>query len=275
MYVAGKILGALIGFLAGGPIVAALGAVVGHFFDQALKGLVTEDENGEFTPNNQAEAPRGVSPTEFSRTLFTMAGVLAKADGRVCEAEIMQAQHLFSHLELNATQRKQAIDWFKAGSKDDSNWQDELSALSDSMGPQSELREVFLSFLISIALADQELHVKEQVLLNQVANLLGYSDADFAKLLASVQAQQRFEQQEAGVEPGQSELDLAYQALGVSSEDSPQEIKRAYRRLMSQYHPDKLIAQGVPEAMLKMATEKAQEIQAAYDLIKKHTGKGG
>jgi DnaJ like chaperone protein len=59
----------------------------------------------------------------------------------------------------------------------------------------------------------------------------------------------------------------------VSETLSDQEIKRAYRKLMSQYHPDKLIGQGLPEDMLEVATEQAKEIQVAYDLIKKHREK--
>jgi DnaJ like chaperone protein len=64
-------------------------------------------------------------------------------------------------------------------------------------------------------------------------------------------------------------LDDAYKALGVSKDSSDAEIKRAYRKLMSQYHPDKLIGQGMPEDMIAMATEQAKDIQLAYDLIKK------
>ena len=66
-----------------------------------------------------------------------------------------------------------------------------------------------------------------------------------------------------------SALDNAYKALGVTSESSDQEIKRAYRKLMSQYHPDKLMGQGVPPDMIAVATEQAKEIQLAHDLIKK------
>jgi len=65
-------------------------------------------------------------------------------------------------------------------------------------------------------------------------------------------------------------LEDAYKALGVSKDSSDAEIKRAYRKLMSQYHPDKLMGQGMPEDMIAMATEQAKEIQLAYDLIKKH-----
>lgn len=269
MYVMGKILGALIGFFAGGPIVAALGAVVGHFFDQALKGLVAADESGEFQASGQQQA---IAPGAFSEVLFTLAGALAKADGRVCEAEIQQTQHLFQHLELNGEQKKQAIAWFKRGSEEGADWQASLEQFAKASAQHGELREVFLSFLISIALADQDLHIQEQVLLNQVANVLGYSDSAFARLLASIQAQQHFEERDYQQGSSQGELELAYQALGVSGDDSPADIKKAYRRLMSQYHPDKLIAQGVPEAMLAMATEKTQEIQTAYERIKKQKG---
>ncbi|MEQ9210373.1 MAG: DnaJ domain-containing protein, partial [Pseudomonadales bacterium] len=68
----------------------------------------------------------------------------------------------------------------------------------------------------------------------------------------------------------QSELDLAYKALGVSSDCSDAELKKAYRKLMSENHPDKLMGQGVPEDMVKMANERSSEISKAYDLIREH-----
>jgi DnaJ like chaperone protein len=79
----------------------------------------------------------------------------------------------------------------------------------------------------------------------------------------------------SGQTPTASRLDDAYKALGVSKESSDQEIKRAYRKLMSQYHPDKLIGQGVPEDMIAVATEQAKEVQVAYDLITTSRIKGG
>ena len=62
----------------------------------------------------------------------------------------------------------------------------------------------------------------------------------------------------------------AYEMLSVSPGDSDAEVKKAYRRLMSQHHPDKLVAKGLPEEMMKLATEKTQEIKAAYEVIQTH-----
>jgi DnaJ like chaperone protein len=68
----------------------------------------------------------------------------------------------------------------------------------------------------------------------------------------------------------ESSIADAYKALGLTSESTDQEIKKTYRKLMSQNHPDKLMGQGLPEDMIKVATERSQEIQAAYDYLKKH-----
>ena len=69
-----------------------------------------------------------------------------------------------------------------------------------------------------------------------------------------------------------SQLEDAYIALGIESGVSDKDLKRAYRKLMSEHHPDKLIAKGVPEDMVRIATEKAQDIQVAYDMVKKSRG---
>ena len=103
-------------------------------------------------------------------------------------------------------------------------------------------------------------------LLNNFALHLGYDQRAFRQLLEMVLNQSHFA---GGQATSATALDDAYKALGVTKESSDQEIKRAYRKLMSQYHPDKLMGQGLPEDMIKVATAQAQEIQAAYDLIKK------
>jgi DnaJ like chaperone protein len=98
---------------------------------------------------------------------------------------------------------------------------------------------------------------------------MGMGAAQLDRLLRMAQAQSGFQQQQRGTTTVRgSSLEDAYRALGIESGASDKEVKRAYRKLMSEHHPDKLIARGVPEAMIKLATERTQEIQTAYELIR-------
>ena len=121
------------------------------------------------------------------------------------------------------------------------------------------------------AFADGELHPAERQVLAAVAHWMGLGEARFDTLLGMFSAQYGFSQS-GRVAPGHGTVEEAYQALGVNASSSDREVKQAYRRLMSQHHPDKLIAQGVPEDMVRVATEKSQEIRAAYDTICKVRG---
>jgi DnaJ like chaperone protein len=125
---------------------------------------------------------------------------------------------------------------------------------------------VLLVYLIVMALADGHFHPAEEALLADIAAFLGYDKATFKHLMEMVLNQSHFA---GGQTNTVAALDDAYKALGVTKDNTDAEIKRAYRKLMSQYHPDKLIGQGVPEDMIAMATEQAKEIQLAHDLIKR------
>jgi DnaJ like chaperone protein len=128
------------------------------------------------------------------------------------------------------------------------------------------LREVLVAFLITLALADSHLHPTEDALLADIAARLGYDSASYRHLMDMVLNQGHFA---AGTPISENALEDAYKALGVTPENTDNEIKRAYCKLMSQYHPDKLTGQGLPDDMIAMATEKTKEIQLAYVLIQK------
>ncbi|MDD2843100.1 MAG: DnaJ domain-containing protein, partial [Tolumonas sp.] len=118
----------------------------------------------------------------------------------------------------------------------------------------------------------------------EVAELLGFSRWELEQLLAMAEAgfnfshqgqqQQRYSSSGAGHQqmPGRDRLRDAYAILGVSADVSDADAKKAYRKQMSQHHPDKLVAKGLPPEMMNMAKEKAQEIQQAWELIKEARG---
>jgi DnaJ like chaperone protein len=149
-----------------------------------------------------------------------------------------------------------------------------LNTFMATCGQTLNLKQMVLVYLIVMAVADGVLDKAEVALLEQIASRFGYSNAQFQQLLEMVLNQSHFSSGAGGTGQTASTNGLAdaYKAIGAMESNTDQEIKRAYRKLMSQYHPDKLIGQGLPEDMIAVATEKAKEIQIAYDLIKERRG---
>ncbi len=251
-----KLIFTLLGYLLLGFWGALFGFFVGNIIDRARKlGL------GAVNPLTTAHRQ-----SVFLETAFILMGRLAKVDGHISQAEISQTEDFIKKMNLSAEHRKIAIEQFKRGSDPDFDIRPQLDTFIAVCGQTLHLKQVLLLYLMLMALADGQLDPAEKNLLQQIALHLGYSRSEFSTLLDMVMSQTHFSQTQATTQT----LQDAYQALGVSEKSSDQEIKRAYRKLISQYHPDKLIGQGLPEDMIAVATEQAKEIQLAYDLIKKH-----
>ena len=256
--IAGKLIGGALGFAVGGLWLSVLGVALGHLFDRGYSQFQ------RFSGLNGATVAQ-VQDTFFG-TLFSLLGHLAKADGRVSEEEIQQVELFMVRMGLTPQHRKEAIKFFQLGV--DSNFDVEtcLQTFRSVCGNRPDLVQMLLVYLIGVALADNRLDDAEQTLLRRVASVLGIPGAIFEQLLRMIQAQSAFSGSEQQASSG--DLSLAYQALGVDDSADDREVKRAYRKLMSQFHPDKLMGQGLPEDMIKEATERSQEVQRAYDLIK-------
>ena len=243
------------------------GAIFGFLLGSSLERVQSYGTGG-FNPFTQ-----GNRQAVFLRTVFLLKGKLAKADGHISQAEVDHTENFIRQLGISEQHRQQAIDWFKQGSAADFDIQQTLHEFRAACGQTRNLSQVLLVYLIVMALADGVMDSAEESLLRTIAGQLGYSEQEFRQLLDMTLNQSHFSGGAGGqgaVSP--SALNDAYKALGVDKSCSDQELKRAYRKLMSQYHPDKLMGQGVPEDMLKVATEQAKEIQVAYDLIKKNRG---
>jgi DnaJ like chaperone protein len=251
-----KFIGIVAGFYFFGIFGAILGLLIGSILDRVRI----------YGPGGANPLDKALRQSVFLETVFISMGKLAKADGRVSEEEISHVEQFMQKLGMTAEHRRKAIQLFKQGTAPDFDIAPVYARFMSVCGHTRDLKQMLLVYLIVMALADGHLHPAEQDLLTEIATKLGYSQSEFRLVMDMVLNQSHFS---AGQTTSSDALDDAYKALGVGKDNTDAEIKRAYRKLMSQYHPDKLIGQGLPEDMIAVATEQAKEIQLAYDLIKK------
>lgn len=263
----GKLLGGLFGFAWFGPLGALAGIFIGHQFDKALAGNMSGT-----TAGNQAQIQQA-----FFRMTFLTMGKLAKADGQVSKDEIEWAEFVMGRMNLTAEMRRQAMQLFSEGKSDGFDLDTELAGFRQVVGRHATVTQMFLEIQIQAGYADGSLSQLETALLRHVCGQLGISDMRFEMMHQRIKAERAFAgqgyQQQGGGQPSYTPADKlkeAYQVIGVEASASDAVLKKAYRRLMSQHHPDKLVAKGLPEEMMRLAKEKTQEIQATYDLIKQH-----
>jgi len=269
----GKAVGALLGFATGlGPVGAVIGLVIGHAYDEKM----SQDDD---RPSMDLPTVRVV----FFRTAFEVMGHVAKSDGRVSEQEIAAARQIFRHFQLDEEQTREAIECFNRGKQAGFDLEGALARLTNACGGRHDLLRVFLEVQMRAALLGNGMQGRTRVLLGRIAQALGISGLEFAHLEAllrlqgygAAHAQARGGYAGAGAghaAPRADPLREAYEVLEVGPAASDAEVKRAYRRLMSQNHPDKLVSRGLPESMLEMAKQKTQTIQAAYERIREARG---
>ncbi|MGB4248515.1 MAG: co-chaperone DjlA [Pseudohongiellaceae bacterium] len=251
----GKVIGGTFGFMMGGPLGAVLGAALGNYFDSGMSLVAKDDALG-------AQGTERVQ-TAFFTAVFSLMGYVAKADGRVSRDEISLAEQVMGQMQLRPEQRKLAISLFEQGKQDAFPYAEVIEQFKRECLRRRNLIQMFLEIVTATALADGEMDPAERRVLETIAISLGYAKVDYDRLVMRMSAQFRFS---AGESPG-NKLNDAYKVLGVTSDTPTDEIKKAYRKLMSQHHPDKLVSKGLPEEMMEIATRKTQEIKSAYELI--------
>ena len=252
----GKIIGGILGYMLLNVFGGILGVVIGHSFD---KGLKTAGQN-----NFRFHSRSDIQST-FYRAVFAVMGHIAKADGQVSQSEIAMAEEVMRQMSLTGERRKMAIDFFNEGKQADFSLDDILAELRQVLLFQPNLKRMFLEIELFAAYADGEIQADEARVLSAITHALGFSDAEYQQLENMVKAHYHGGANAAQQGPS---LEDAYATLGIRSSASDSEVKKAYRRLMSQHHPDKLVSKGLPEEMIKVAEQRTHEIKAAYDVIK-------
>ena len=257
MRIWGKFFGFAIGFMFGRIIGGLIGLWLGHLFDKKsaqLSGIIGKGANRQ---------------TLFFNTTFAVMGHVAKASGQVTENDIRIATMLMDQMQLKGEARQEAQRAFSEGKASDFDIKACLKTFRIISMGRKELLQMFLEIQIQTALSDGELDPNEHAILLTIAQELGYSRSQLDELLKRWQAEFNFHK---GGNGSQTSIEDAYDLLGMAESSSDQEVKRAYRKLMNEHHPDKLVAKGLPEEMMELANRKAQDIQLAYDRIKSDRG---
>ena len=247
------VIGALIGSFVGGWAGFFIGGIVGHYAGIAL---------GRFVLGGLR-----VAQSQLFDSLFAIMGALCKADNVVTRDEINAVEQIFRMLNLKGEQRSQAKAAFTRGKQpgfDVDGAVDRFATLTRGRRP---LVQLFLQLQVMAVAADGRIDPAERDMLVRIAGRLGLSAADVAQLEALLRASTGRGSAPGGPPP-QDRLADAYAALGVTPETAPADIKRAYRKLISENHPDKLASRGLPESMRPVAEERSRELNAAYDLLK-------
>ncbi|MCP3666445.1 MAG: co-chaperone DjlA [Gammaproteobacteria bacterium] len=262
----GKLAGGAFGFMLGGPLGALLGAVLGHNLDKGMAGF----EGGEGLPPGDVERIQ----TAFFTATFSVMGHVAKADGRVSQDEIAHANAVMSEMDLSSEMRQTAIELFNQGKQDGFPLDEVLDQFQRECRRRTTLIQMFIEIQLQAAYADGTLDSSEEQLLLHVCKRIGIPEFVFRRLEQMMRAERHY----AGAGGGRAAprrgptLDDAYAMLNIGSDASDSEVKKAYRRLISQHHPDKLASKGLPEEMMKLASQKTHEIKQAYDQIKQSRG---
>lgn len=265
----GKVIGGVVGAILGaGPVGAALGALLGHQFD-------VQAEQSKKSRAGAGSDPHIVSAI-FFRAAFACMGYIAKSDGRVSQQEIDAARGVMQQMHLTEEQVQTAIRFFNDGKQPGFEFERTLMALRQACEGRHDLLRMFLEIQMKAALHGSNLDGPARATIQRIAQTFGMSPLEVAHMEALLRLQ-------TGRRPGSSGsagyrgspnqvLADAYSALEIESDASNEEVVKAYRRQMSRHHPDKLVANGLPESMMELAKQKTQEVREAYDLIREHRG---
>ena len=243
----GKIIGGTLGAMFG-PAGMMAGASFGHMYD-------SKSQNSPGGQGQQLE-PVPMSKEKRSGILFhntfAMMAKMAKADGFVTKEEVDTVKKFMAEpLLLNADSRSRATKIFNLAKNDDAPYDPLSEEFAQAFRHDIKTRAMMFEMLLAIALSDGILHPNEDRLLLKTLNDFHLNVDAYTNIRRDFLP----------------EVDSLYSVLGIPPDSSNAEVKKKYRQLSVEYHPDKMAAANVSESVKKLAEEKFKEINQAYDTI--------
>ena len=252
MSIWGKLIGGAAGMALGGPIGAILGIAAGHGVDKVSK-FDTDESNKNFS-NDQKEQI-------FATSVIAISAKLAKADGKISKSEILAFKKIF---EFPAEDEKAISNIFNSAKKNIDDYKDIAEQVYKVFKADRGLLFELLNSLFSIAYADGELHPKEKIMLSEIAMVFQISDNEFESLNNIF---------EAKISKDNTSINRSYKILGLSDNASLEQVSNQYKKLIKEYHPDKLQGMGLPKEFIELANQKLSAINKAYTEIKNNEKK--
>jgi DnaJ like chaperone protein len=248
MSIWGKIIGGAGGFALGGPLGGLMGAVAGHAYDKMKDGEI-----------DSIAGDTGAQQIAFTAAIIVLSAKMAKADGQVTREEVDAFKRLFN---IPPDEMKNVGRLFDEAKQDARGFEPYAEQIAMLFAHEPMVLEELLGALFHIARADGFFHPEENNLLRKTALIFGFSEYQYERLKA-------IHMGEVGRDEKASD---PYQILGLERDVSDATIKKTYRKLIRENHPDTLIARGMPQEFIDVANEKMAAINAAYDLVEKERG---
>ncbi|MDX9808904.1 MAG: co-chaperone DjlA [Sphaerochaetaceae bacterium] len=248
----GKIIGGALGFVFGGPLGLVAGIAFGNLFDRADASGYRDQQS--FT--REQLSPQQQTQMVFFVGAFSMLARIATVDGRLLPEEQKKVEEFIDRdLKLDTQSKAAAMRVFQAALVGGGTFRQFAQQFYQNFAHESALLELMIDIFYRVALADGELSTAEEQLIREAASIFNIN----AALLNSIR--NRYQH------GGGSALQ-AYAVLGLTKDATVDEIKKAYRKLSIEFHPDSVASKGLPEEFTQFATEKFRAIQAAYETLK-------
>lgn len=249
----GKVIGGAMGLAVGGPLGMIAGIAFGNLFDRASQ---YQGQSVPFSESNTTMDHQQQSQMIFFVGVFSMLARVATADGRLLPEEQRKVEEFIrDDLKLDSQGRQAAIRVFNAALTGGGTFEQFAAQFYQNFAHERAILELMIDVLVRVGAADGNLNEVEERLIDLAARMFRISDA----LLVSIK--RRYVNRATS-------SDQAYAVLGLQPDASVEEIKKAYRKLSREFHPDTIASKGLPEEFTTFAAEKFRAIQAAYDTIK-------